>query len=78
MTSEDLRRANASLQDKIKKALEMHPELRDGTEAMALNQDLHVEMGAPFLDRTHEKLKERAREIIRHRPELEHYFNDLG
>jgi hypothetical protein len=34
-------------------------------------------MGAPFLDRTQGKLRERARTIIKHRPELEAYFEDL-
>jgi hypothetical protein len=74
MTSEDLRRRNATLQDRIKQVLEMHPELRDENEAIALTQDLHVELGAPFLERTRDKLKERARAIIERRPELEHYF----
>ena len=57
--------------------LEMHPELRDGTEAIALSQDLHVEVGAPFLERTRDKLEERARAIMERRPELEHYFDDF-
>jgi hypothetical protein len=76
MISEDLRRKNASLHDRIEQVLEMHPELRDGAEAIALNQDLHVEVGAPFLDRTHDKLKERARAIIERRPDLECYFDE--
>ena len=57
--------------------LEMHPELRDGTEAIALSQDLHVEVDAPFLERTRDKLEERARAIMERRPELEHYFDDF-
>jgi hypothetical protein len=77
MISEELRRKNASLHDRIEQVLEMHPELRDGAEAIALNQDLHVEVGAPFLKRTQDKLQERARAIIERRPELVHYFNDL-
>lgn len=77
MISEDLRRKNASLRDRIEQVLEMHPELRDGAEAIALRQDLHVEIGAPFLERTHDKLRERARAIIERRPELEHYFEDV-
>jgi hypothetical protein len=48
----------------------MHPELRDGAEAIALGQDLHVEVGAPFLERTRDKLQERARAIVERRPEL--------
>lgn len=55
----------------------MHPELRALTEAKALSQDLHVEMGAPFLERTQGKLQERARTIIEHRPELEFHFEGL-
>jgi hypothetical protein len=78
MISEDLRRANASLHDRIEQVLEMHPELRDGIEAIALNQDLRVEVGSPFLERTCEKLKERARAIVEQRPELEYYFDDLA
>jgi hypothetical protein len=54
----------------------MRPELRDGTEALALNQDLHVEVGAPFLERTRDKLLERARAIVERCPELEYYFDD--
>jgi hypothetical protein len=77
MISEDLRRKNASLHDRIEQVLEMHSELRDGAEAIALRQDLHVEVGAPFLERTHDKLRERARAIIERRPELEHYFEDV-
>jgi hypothetical protein len=57
MISEDLRRKNASLHDRIEQVLEMHPELRDGTEGIALRQDLHVQVGAPFLERTRDKLQ---------------------
>jgi hypothetical protein len=78
MTSEDLRRRNATLQDRIKQVLEMHPELRDENEAIALTQDLHVEVGAPFLERTRDKLLDRARAIIERYPELEHYFDDVS
>jgi hypothetical protein len=77
MTREDLRRQNASLHDRIEEALKIHPELRDGIDAIALNQDLYVEVGAPFLERTRDKLKERARAIVERRPELKHYFDDL-
>jgi hypothetical protein len=52
MISEDLRRTNASLHDRIQQVLELHPDLRDEAEAIALSQDLHVEVGAPFLERT--------------------------
>ena len=59
MTREELRRKNASLHDRIEQVLEMHPELRGVTEALALSQDLHVEVGASFLERTQSKLQER-------------------
>src|ERR1700727_2289174 len=68
MISEDLRRKNARLHDMIEWVLEMHPELREGAEALALNQDLHVEVGAPFLERTRDKLRERARAIVERCP----------
>jgi hypothetical protein len=77
MRPEDLRRQNASLHDRIEQVLEMHPELRDVDETIALNQDLHVEVGAPFLERTRDKLRERVEAIIWDRPELEHYFDSL-
>jgi hypothetical protein len=35
-----------------------------------------VEVGVPFLERTQSKLRERIKEIVKHRPELEHYFDD--
>ena len=76
MTSDDLRRQNARVRDKIHQVLEKHPELRDVTEGIALRQDLHVQVGTPFLERIQGKLQERARAIIERRPELEHYFDD--
>ena len=48
MTSDDLRRKNAHLRDRIEQVLEKHPELRDVNEEIALRQDLHVEVGTPF------------------------------
>jgi hypothetical protein len=68
MISEDLRRTNASLYDRIQQVLELHPDLRDEAEAIALSQDLHVEVGVPFLERTRDKLQERARALIDRRP----------
>ena len=56
----DLRRKNANLRDRIEQVLEKHPELRDVSEEIALRQDLHVEVGTPFLERTQGKLQERA------------------
>jgi hypothetical protein len=76
MTDKDLRRENDSLREKIIQVLNDHPELRDMAEDVALRQDLHVEVGAPFLERTQDKLRERARAIIERRPELKHYFDE--
>jgi hypothetical protein len=75
MTSDDSRRKNAQLRDRIEQVLEKHPELRDVNEEIALRQDLHVEVGTPFLERTQGKLQERAAAIIERRPELEGYFD---
>ena len=76
MTSNDLRRKNARLRDQIAQVLEKDPELRGVTEGIALRQDLHVEVGTPFLERTQGKLQERAGAIIEPRPELEGNFED--
>ena len=75
MTRNDLRRKNERLRDQIAQVVEKDPELRDVTEGIALRQDLHVEVGTPFLERTQGKLQERARAIIEGRPELEGYFD---
>jgi hypothetical protein len=75
MTRNDLRRKNERLRDQIAEVVEKNPELRDMTEGIALRQDLHVEVGAPFLERTQGKLQERARAMIEHRPELDRYFD---
>ena len=77
MTNEDLRRQNASLHSRIEQVLEMHPELGGRAEAIALRQALPVEVGAPFLERTQDKLEERARALIERRPELAYFFEDL-
>jgi hypothetical protein len=76
MIRNDLRRKNARLRGQIAHVVEKDPELRDVTETIALRQDLHVEVGTPFLERTQGKLQERARAIIERRPELEGYFED--
>jgi hypothetical protein len=76
MTRNDLRRENARLRDRIANVVEKDPKLRDVTEGIALRQDLHVEVGTPFLERTHGKLQERAEAIIKRRPELEHNFDE--
>ena len=76
MTRNDLRRKNKRLRDQIAQVVEKDPELRDVTEGIALRQDLHVEVGTPFLERTQGKLQERARAMIERRPELEGYLDD--
>jgi hypothetical protein len=52
MTRNDLRRKNARLRDQIAQVVEKDPKLRGVTEGIALRQDLHVEVGMPFLERT--------------------------
>ena len=76
MTRNDLRRKNERLRDQIAQVVEKDPELGGVTEGIALRQDLHVEVGSPFLERTQGKLRERARAMIERRPELEGYFDD--
>jgi hypothetical protein len=76
MTTNDLRGKNARLRDQIAHVVEKDPELRDMTEGIALRQDLHVEVGTPFLERTHGKLQERAGAIIKRHPELEPNFDE--
>jgi hypothetical protein len=75
MTRNDLRRKNERLRDQIARVVEKDPELRDVTEDIALRQDLHVEVGTPFLERTHGKLQERTHAMIERRPELDRYFD---
>jgi hypothetical protein len=75
MTRNDLRRKNARLRDQIAQVVETDSELREVTEGIALRQDLHVEDGAPFLERTHGKLQERTHAMIGRRPELDRYFD---
>lgn len=70
-----MRRKNAHLRDRIEQVLEKHPDLCEVNEEIALRQDLHVEVGTPFLERTQGKLQERAGAIIEGRPELEGYFD---
>ena len=75
MTRNDLQRKNARLRDQIAHVVEKDSELREQDEGLALRQDLHVEAGAPFLERTHGKLQERAEAIIKRHPELENKFD---
>ena len=64
-----MRRKNERLRDQIAQVVEKDPELRGVTEGIALRQDLHVEVGTPFLERTQGKLRERARATIERRPD---------
>jgi hypothetical protein len=75
MTRNDLRRKNDRLRQQIARVVENDPELRDVTEGIALRQDLHVEFGTPFLERTHSKLQERTRAMVERRPDLDRYFD---
>jgi hypothetical protein len=76
MRDDDLRQKNAFLRDKIKQISDRHPELRDLSDEIALEQSTHVEVGTPFLERVNGKLQERARAIIERRPDLERFFDD--
>ncbi len=76
MTDDDLRQRNARLRDKIREIVERHPDLRDLSDEIALEQGMHVEVGTPFLARVNGKLKERARAIIERRPDLERFFEE--
>ena len=72
----ELRQKNARLREKINSILELHPELRDAIDAIAVTQGTLVQVGSPFLDRVQANLQERARAIIERRPDLEHLFDD--
>jgi hypothetical protein len=76
MTKDEMRRKNVRLRNRLGEVLEEHPELRDVTEGIALRQDLHVQVGTPFLERVQGKLQERACAIVERHPELQHYFDD--
>ena len=73
---DESRSRNARLREKINSVLEQHPELRDATDEITLEQGLHVEVGTPFLERINGKLQERARAIIERRPDLERLFDE--
>ena len=76
MRDDELRNQNAFLREKIKAVSDRHPQLRDLSDLIALEQDLHVEPGTPFLERVNGKLHERARAIIERRPDLEGFFEN--
>jgi hypothetical protein len=76
MTEQELRDQNALLREKIKQISDRHPELRDLSEEIALEQGTHVQVGTPFLERVNGKLQERARAIIERRPDLERFFEN--
>ena len=75
MNRDDLRRKNERLRGQIAQVVASDPQLRERDEEIALRQDLHVEVGTPFLERTQGKLQERARSIIKRRPELKRNFD---
>jgi hypothetical protein len=58
MRHDELRQKNAFLREKIKQISERHPELRDLSDEIALEQSSHVEVGTPFLERVNGKLQE--------------------
>jgi hypothetical protein len=76
MRHDELRQKNAFLREKIKQISDRHPELRDLSDEIALEQSTHVEVGTPFLERVNGKLQERARAIIERRPDLERFFEN--
>jgi hypothetical protein len=76
MMDDELRQKNAFLREKIKEISDRHPELRDLSDEIALEQSTHVEVGTPFLERVNGKLQERARAIIERRPDLERFFEN--
>jgi hypothetical protein len=76
MMDDELRQKNAFLREKIKEISDRHPELRDLSDEIALEQSTHVEVGTPFLERVNGRLQERARAIIERRPDLERFFEN--
>jgi hypothetical protein len=76
MMDDELRQKNAFLREKIKQISDRHPELRDLSDEIALEQGAHVDVGTPFLERVNGKLQERARAIIERRPDLERFFEN--
>jgi hypothetical protein len=74
MMDDELRQKNAFLREKIKQISDRHPELRDLSDEIALEQSTHLEVGTPFLERVNGKLQERARAIIERRSDLERFF----
>jgi hypothetical protein len=76
MMDDELRQKNAFLREKIKQISDRHPELRDLSDEIALEQGTHVDVGTPFLERVNGKLQERARAIIERRPDLERFFEN--
>ena len=76
MTDDELRQKNARLRDKIREISDRYPELGDLSDEIALEQSMHVEVDTPFLERANGRLLERARAIIKRRPDLERFFED--
>ena len=73
---DESRSRNTRLREKINSVLTQHPELRDATDELTLEQGLHVDVRTPFLERIHATLQQRARAIIERRPDLERLFED--
>jgi hypothetical protein len=46
------------------------------TEVSTFRQNLHVQVGTPFLERVRGKLQELARAAMNRRLEQEHYFDE--
>jgi hypothetical protein len=76
MMDDEFQQKNAFLREKIKQISDRHPELRDLSDEIALEQGTHVDVGTPFLERVNGKLQERARAIIERRPDLERFFEN--
>jgi hypothetical protein len=52
MMDDELRRKDAFLREKIKEILDRHPELRDLSDEIVLEQGTHVEVGTAFMARS--------------------------
>jgi hypothetical protein len=57
ITKEEMRHKNARLREKINLIIEEHPELRDATDVIAVQQGSQVRVATPFLDRVQANLK---------------------
>ena len=69
--TEDLQDRNARLRGKIEQLVDNHPELEAVVNDVALKQPTTAS-----LEKVQANLQERARAIIKAKPELEGYFED--